>query len=514
MDRISRLPEYIVHHILSFLDPFNGPPVEFVRMSVLSKTWFNLTASFHILDFSIYRFGFSQRESFFKYVEYTTSRFCHHNLPAHTFKLITCIRNPAELVVVNRCLELVLKNGVRELLISITYSSVSKYCLPNTLLSVSLLRSLTVRDCALPSSFMLDALKFESLIYLELANVHIDDEVIKYITTSCPVLQEFKISYCYGFKRFCVYGHQNLQNVVIDVDIPIEIIGIEAPNLTTLEVSGIQPPQMSLVSCKKLTSVSYNGYSNDFPNFLSNFPLVENLTLVSESGCKSLKLSSHSLRTLLLHSHCDLEKIELSTPNLGVFIYSRSAWYPYPEIRHLPHLKECMRCYPDRYIDARWFQKLRLFLDKKNGFKALNLYICTDQYIVLQKFMVLEKMKEIELPPYELEHIELHFEQHKESSDHAAFVDALLNNFRPRSLTLRSSFPLTDFEEQSALVKFTYEKLLKQENQDHINVHIVSPYSSKAQKQFRGLMLLPEPLPREEKAISFIKEEDVQEEAG
>ncbi|KAJ0599003.1 hypothetical protein HanIR_Chr03g0099921 [Helianthus annuus] len=161
-----------------------------------------------------------------------------------------------------------------------------------------------------------------------------------------------------------------------------------------------------------------------------------------------------------------------------------------------------MRCYPDASIDALWLQKVRLFLSKKNGFKALNLYIC-----LREKFIVLEKIKEIELPPYKLEHIEIHFVD-KESSDHAAFVDAVLCCFRPRSLTLRSSFSLTNFEEQSVLVKFTYEKLLEQENQGHTLIQIVSPYSSKAHSQFRGLMLLPEPLPREEKAISFIKEEE------
>ncbi|KAJ0841114.1 putative F-box domain, leucine-rich repeat domain superfamily, F-box-like domain superfamily [Helianthus annuus] len=48
MDRISQLPDFIVHHILSFLP--DSPPAELVRMSVLSKTWFHLTASFPILN--------------------------------------------------------------------------------------------------------------------------------------------------------------------------------------------------------------------------------------------------------------------------------------------------------------------------------------------------------------------------------------------------------------------------------------------------------------------------------
>ncbi|KAI7734684.1 hypothetical protein M8C21_009102, partial [Ambrosia artemisiifolia] len=76
-----------------------------------------------------------------------------------------------------------------------------------------------------------------------------------------------------------------------------------------------------------------------------------------------------------------------------------------------------MRCYPDHSVDTFWLQKLRLFLDKENGFKAFNLYIHTDQEVIVS-----EKLKAIELPPYELEHIELHFED-QESSDHVAFVE-------------------------------------------------------------------------------------------
>ncbi|KAI7734670.1 hypothetical protein M8C21_009088 [Ambrosia artemisiifolia] len=139
-------------------------------------------------------------------------------------------------------------------------------------------------------------------------------------------------------------------------------------------------------------------------------------------------------------------------------------------------------------------------MDKENGFKAFNLYIHKDR-----EFIVSENFKVIELPPYELEHIELHFED-EESSDHAAFVEAVLCCFCPQSLTLRSSFRLTDFEEQSSLVMFTYKKLLEQENQGHTNIQIVSPHSPKAQKQFKGLMLLAVPSLYEERAISFIKE--------
>ncbi|KAF5765318.1 putative leucine-rich repeat domain superfamily, F-box-like domain superfamily [Helianthus annuus] len=168
MDLISQLPESIVHRILSFLVPLHTPPADFVRVSVLSKTWFHLTASYPHLDFTIRNFTHVSRESFFKYIEYTTSRFCHQNLTAYTLRLITDLRESAELDIVNRCLELLLQNGVYDLVIGVANSSESpfastNYRLPNILLSISVLDSLDIGHCELPSSFMLDTVMFKSL---------------------------------------------------------------------------------------------------------------------------------------------------------------------------------------------------------------------------------------------------------------------------------------------------------------------------------------------------------------
>ncbi|KAI7732741.1 hypothetical protein M8C21_007654, partial [Ambrosia artemisiifolia] len=415
MDRISQLPDSVVHHILSFV---NTRP-DLVRMSVLSKTWFHLTASFPILNFNIRKFR--SRESFFKYVEYTTSRFCHHSIiPAHKLKLklklCATILVPAELDIVNRCLQLLLNKGVKVLVIDVTNSSESpKYRLPNILLSVSMLESLTICGCDLSSSFMLDALRFKSLIKLKLEYVPLDVEVIKYLATSCPLLQQFHIGCCSGLNRVCLYGHQNLQTLLIYYDTPLERIDVEAPNLSSLviideEESGA--PRMNLASCKKLTSVAYMGHplpnSNGFTNFLSYFPFIENFYLATTYNCKNFKLSSRSLRTLMLHSVCDFELSEFNTPNLVLFAYPCDVSSFLPMVRNstrpTTHLKPSMQCYPDDSIDALWFQKLRLLLNNKNGFKVLNLYIHT---IHSQKFTDIEKLKAIELPPYELEHVEL-----------------------------------------------------------------------------------------------------------
>ncbi|KAJ0770804.1 hypothetical protein HanPI659440_Chr07g0261841 [Helianthus annuus] len=144
---------------------------------------------------------------------------------------------------------------------------------------------------------------------------------------------------------------------------------------------------------------------------------------------------------------CDFEEIEFNTPNLALFGYPCNYGSFWPMVRRSTHLKACMQCYPDDGTNALWFQKLRLFLDKKNGFKVLNLYIHAKHS---QNFKELEKLKAIELPPYELDHVELKLDARGESSAHVAFVEAVLWCCRPQSLTLRSS---VSFEEQSDVVK-------------------------------------------------------------
>ncbi|KAK9071472.1 hypothetical protein SSX86_010041 [Deinandra increscens subsp. villosa] len=492
MDLISLLPESIVHRILSSLDSSDynfRPPVDLVRMSVLSKTWFHLTASFPDLVFKSY--DFKSQQSFIKYVGYSMSRFCHQNLTAQRLRISAIFQEPAEMDIVNRCLELLLKKGVKVLVVEIIDLPTlqePRYRLPGILLSVTVLESLTIRGCELPSSLMVDGLKFKSLNKLILIDVPIDDEGIRYLTPSCPFLQELKILRCYGFKTLCVYKHQNLQQVQIEYKTSVERIDIEAPNLSELTVVDIDNkgvPHMNVASCKKLTTVSYNGRWSPLPNdFLSNFPFIEKLHLVtSDNTCNNLKWSNHSLRTLVLESDCNLEEVEFDTPILDLFIYG-SAWEMvndkcWPLLRKSANMKSCMQCYPDSYLDALWFQKLRLFLDKKNGFKALNLYI-HGRYsrevkeldeLYKMKFTELEELNNIELPPYELQYVELELDTYADSSAHMDIMDAVLWCCSPQHLTLRSFFPITDFED---VVKFVCKKLLQQEDQGHTNIQIVS----------------------------------------
>ncbi|GJV10698.1 F-box domain containing protein [Tanacetum coccineum] len=184
-DRISTLPDFIVHQILSYL---HKDTKSLVRMSVLSKEWFALTASFPILYFR--QDSSWIMEKFCKYVEHTVSRFCKQNISAHTLDIVVDLKNLEQVKNFGRCLELIIEKGVQVLVIDVAYwgKNLPMLRLPNTLLSASLLTSLTLNTCELPSSLMVGVVKFKSLKLLSLANILIDEGVIEYLAKSCSNL--------------------------------------------------------------------------------------------------------------------------------------------------------------------------------------------------------------------------------------------------------------------------------------------------------------------------------------
>ncbi|GKA60807.1 hypothetical protein Tco_0760214 [Tanacetum coccineum] len=128
-----------------------------------------------------------------------------------------------------------------------------------------------------------------------------------------------------------------------------------------------------------------------------------------------------------------------------------------------------MECYPSDDVGILWFQKLRLFFDKKNGFKVLKLHIRKASIDV-------EQLKLIQSRPYELEHVELQIETIKELS---VYVDV-----------------------------FAYEKLLQQEDQGQTNIIFVLSSKPNGKKHFKDLNSLLAALPRVRlQTITFLKEE-------
>ncbi|GKB92356.1 F-box domain containing protein [Tanacetum coccineum] len=307
---------------------------------------------------------------------------------------------------------------------------------------------------SLPSSFLVgNVIKFKSLKLLKHKYVTIDDNMIKHLTTGCPLLEEL---------FFFAFG--------------VERIDIEAPNLCYLKLFSRcgRPPCLNVASCKKLTTVCYCGDPSPtrkgLADFSADFPYLKTLFLHLPDICDSLKLS--------------IKRDSVSS-------------------------KSRMECHPLGFVEALWFKKLRRFLDKNVRFKELKLCITTLPYKV-------EELRMIQSLPLELDHVDLEPDIIRPrsrsltlGSAYLAVVDGVLWCCRPRSLTLESGFSSIHFEEWSYIVNFTYEKLLIQEDQGQTNVRIVTSSSSNAKEHFSDLTSLLMALPRDglRPIITFIKEQ-------
>ncbi|PWA72076.1 F-box domain, Leucine-rich repeat domain, L domain-like protein [Artemisia annua] len=344
-----------------------------------------------------------------------------------------------------------------------------------------------ISRCELPSSLMVDIVKFKSLKMLKLEYVPLHDELIKRLTMSCPLLEKMILHDC--------------QEVQIRFgDEVLEVIDIDAPNLWHLLLVDLIEVGDAIYESglmQKTNKLSYYGYpsptSKGLVDLSSDFPFLEELYLKLYDP-RSLKLSSHSVRTFELCADLELHAIDLSAPNMLLFIFTYTCFDSGVKKDSTPSKA---RMEYEGFVERYRFQYLWQFLDKNIGFKELKLRI--DE--------MLGNSWGIQSSPYELEHVEIYIE---ELSVYEAVVYAVLWCCRPHSLTLEANFDCTNnIEEWSHIVKFTHEKLLLQEDEGKTNIGILITSSSNVKKHFSDLnsFLTASPRDLQGERITFIKEE-------
>ncbi|KAK2654779.1 hypothetical protein Ddye_014635 [Dipteronia dyeriana] len=249
MDRFSELPDYIIHHIMSYLSTD-----EAAQTCVLSKRWNHLRASFPILDFDqIYFVGkdlatrhpdfFSIREKrrfcklinqFIQFVDASLLRFCKLKVSMQKFRLsMTLLDVEGDTSLLDNWIELAVANEVKEFDFNVhTDQTIDDmvYSLPETIFSAKFLTNLKLSGCNWEQSS--NTIMFHSLKKLALDNVSMDEQMVQKFISECPLLEDFFISPAWNFKRFCVSHAPKLKIVTIDGSFyTVESIEIVAPSL-------------------------------------------------------------------------------------------------------------------------------------------------------------------------------------------------------------------------------------------------------------------------------------------
>ncbi|KAF5207479.1 F-box/LRR-repeat protein [Thalictrum thalictroides] len=280
IDRISELPDLVLHHILSFIDLQEV----IVNTSLISKRWRNLWLSLPILNFDnssiSMRRSRNNIHSFTRFVDRVLLRrdnsfikslsICHHDYGS------------LHILSVEDWMIYAARKNVEQVCFDIGFDSTKKFMWPEfSKIQVFKLQA-TRKNLLIPHSLFLDAhLKSLSLSYVRLPEV-------KVLTLSCSVLENLTISYC------C---HKH-----------VKILKISAPELTNLELNNdrytinntckLQVSTPNLTSLL-LTGTMYQGYS--FENLSS---LVK-----SKIECHEVPDNADFLRNILegLHNVTTLE---------------------------------------------------------------------------------------------------------------------------------------------------------------------------------------------------------------
>ncbi|XP_062088391.1 putative FBD-associated F-box protein At1g05080 [Humulus lupulus] len=467
-DKISDLPTFILHNILSLL-----PREDATRTCVLSKKW-NCFSKFEF-DERIFTEEVSSLTpeyllkfcNFINVVDKSLRRFFHHQKAIHNNDKLIIQRfvlsvdipsvdcTDALVSLVDEWIESVMDNGIRHLSLMVSIDYRPYYSLPkNTFQGKSIN-------------------KFSFLERLALNSVYISDKIIRDITRNCPNIEFLSLYSCYGLKSIDISNLSKLKFCeVADNREHLSRVNINAPNLSTFSLEYFyQPPppsddprlccEMSL-SCHNLKSLTLSQCSisdHTLHSNLSRLPLLESLNIDDCYMLCTIRISAPQLKSIRLCGRDNIKTINIiDAPSLSSFEYvayntnknplvffSKSLQCPMEVVYEIDQYKK---------LDNSWFLKIREFLQ----------VFCTDQSKTFQPYFKdcevgfnLKELQEVGIPPpVKIENLGLKCLRVEESSTYcSSLFDGLLWSYHPKKISISS-----DSIPQRNCAKILYEKLV------------------------------------------------------
>lgn len=352
VDRISDLPPFIIHHIMS-----NLSVKEIARTSLLSKKWKYIRRSYPILDFDqvhfvgpidqtnpitglrIYPDEFSYERiierlmDFVKYVHLSVHRFCVFKYRMHKFRIAISLVDLEGLTnFLDGWLALAVENGVEDLDVGIVTirerDRDRRYTVPEVLFSSKTVTNLRLAGCKL--ELPCDSIELCLLKTLTLDNVHLDEQMINKLTSECTLLEELYFHSCSGMTSFCITEPRKLKTLHIHVSVTVDIKGVKisVPSLRVFNIT-FEPRLRSrcvvdLAGCRDLTDLKLAGdilEERDFHYLISSFPLLKSLFVEDCRFLRRIVISSDQLEELKILKCANLRAIDVDAPNLQDFAY-------------------------------------------------------------------------------------------------------------------------------------------------------------------------------------------------
>lgn len=399
VDRTSKLPKELLHHILSFLPTKK----EVYRTSILSKSWGRACAILPVLVFDINRRRKGKPRGragqvYLDFVEQKLRRCFEQKISISRLELyFPHYRDDLKFyLLLDQCIIYALKSNVRELILHYFVRECDwydMYTLPPTIWAAKSVTLLSLEGFIWSFQSPCSNLKL-SLKKLFLSDVSMDDQVFQNLIDNSPGLEELSLSCCSGLKNLKISGPLKLKKISI-VGGSYQTVEIQAYHLESLiYMHRVIPHMLSCKNMKRLELFSDPVTEQCLHDFLREFPSLEVLAL---AGChmlervevphhslkefsldccemlKSVQISAYSLKKLSLRNCEKLVELEIDTPNLLSFSYSG------PKTTSLSSnamtLMEAILCLYPENIRTDWYVGVAEFLRKLDAIDAKILII-------------------------------------------------------------------------------------------------------------------------------------------
>lgn len=386
MDRISRLPDSIIHHILSLIRCTKGV----ARTSVLSKRWRDVWTSLSVLTFDQRKFqkpegvqDKSNNEMFKDFIDQSLQSHLERNLGINKFELHLTSYDQEVAHGMEQWVGLATENNIKELGLHVHTRGNNLYNFPRNVFASETLTGLRLQSCKLET---LCTVKLPRLQKLYLRGCNVDEQRIQNIISSCPLIEDLRLIRCIGLKYLRISSLLKLDRIEVHHCRGLKKIEIKAANLQTFWYCGKNRTSCKLIftdceSLKRLTLEDKKMTDNQFRDLFFGFPLLEKLDLTKCLELKNIRIASHQLNRLVLRGCKNLQGAEIDTPNLLSFEYQGDEM-PFSFLNPIC-LKEAKLSIGsasagqlkfDIVPEPLWFKKLRDFLgkfDHNRGFKLV-----------------------------------------------------------------------------------------------------------------------------------------------
>ncbi|CAK8535877.1 unnamed protein product [Lathyrus sativus] len=321
-DRISHLPDHVIHHILSFL----RNPKDAIRSSSFSKRWRAVWHSYAMLVFDEVKFaarfgledGSNKEIMFREYVSDSLGRYLANNSQMYKLFIHMTSFGLTDTTLVDNWLTSAVSQGIKEIDLHVGFQGSNRYTLPQVVFSSETLTGIKLSGCILQSCGALPRLQ-----KLYLRKVHLVEHSVISLISLCPSIEDLRLIQCTGLKFLVVY-HDSLSRVEIHNCNQLKRVDIIASNLETFWFSGKSSTscKVDLEHCKSLKKLTleHPQVIRDFSKTkFTRFPLLEQLDLCVSDIMKSITIFNNCLQRIALKGCTKLTYAQIYAPKLVSF---------------------------------------------------------------------------------------------------------------------------------------------------------------------------------------------------